>query len=180
MISDDTGRPQNFLSDLSSRNSWDKLFMEHLNCSWSVWTNSAILVIPCHLDKFGPFSMRFLSFYFIWDLLGCRWEPEQSQCTMRFRKKRAKNVQLWNLVSPQIFIEKSWNFAQSYLNSSRIWGLFFWKKKIRKKCGEKSKNLLGVFVQVKIGLKKILSQKEFFLEKAHFAQTPSSSKKMGF
>ena len=29
---------------------------------------------------------------------------------MRFRKKRAKNVQLWTLVSPWIFIEKSWNF----------------------------------------------------------------------
>ena len=28
-------------------------------------------------------------------------------CTMRFRKKRAKNVQLWTLVSPRIFIEKS-------------------------------------------------------------------------
>ena len=34
-----------------------------------------------------------------------------------------------------------------------------------KKWGEKSKNLLGVFVQVKIGLKKILSQKEFFFRK---------------
>jgi len=41
---------------------------------------------------------------------------------------------------------------------------FFWKKKIRKK----SKNLLGVFVQVKIGLKKSLSQKEFFFRKIPF------------
>ena len=46
--------------------------------------------------------------------------------------------------------------------------------------GKKSKNLLGVFVQVKIGLKKIPSQKDFFLENALFAQTPPSSKKMGF
>ena len=46
--------------------------------------------------------------------------------------------------------------------------------------GKKSKNLLGVFPQVKIGLKKILSQKEFFLEKALFAETPPSTKKMGF
>ena len=59
-------------------------------------------------------------------------------CTMRFRKKRAKNVQLWTLVSPPIFIEKWWNFAQSCLNSSRIWGLFFWKKP-RKKCGKNKK-----------------------------------------
>ena len=57
---------------------------------------------------------------------------------------------------------------------------YFFGKKIDKKWGNKSKNLLGVFVQVKIGLKKILSQKEFFLENALFAQTPPSSKKMGF
>ena len=47
---------------------------------------------------------------------------------------------------------------------------FFWKNKIK---------LLGVFPQVKIGLKKILSQEEFFLEKALFEETPPSSKKMG-
>ena len=41
-------------------------------------------------------------------------------------------------------------------------------KKLRKKWGKKSKNLLGVFVQVKIGLKKILSQKEFFFRKHTF------------
>ena len=44
---------------------------------------------------------------------------------------------------------------------------------------KKSKNLLGVFPQVKIGLKKILSQKDFFLEKALFEERPPSSKKMG-
>ena len=45
---------------------------------------------------------------------------------------------------------------------------FFLKKKTKKKMWKKSKNLLGVFVQVKIGLKKILSQKEFFLRKCTF------------
>ena len=35
---------------------------------------------------------------------------------------------------------------------------YFFGKKIKKKMGKKSKNLLGVFPQVKIGLKKILSQ----------------------
>ena len=44
---------------------------------------------------------------------------------------------------------------------------FFWKKNYEKN-GEKSKNLLGVFAQVKIGLKKILSQKEFFFRKGTF------------
>ena len=47
--------------------------------------------------------------------------------------------------------------------------------------GKKSKNLLGVFPQVKIGLKKILSQKEFFLEKSTFLpKHPQEAKKMGF
>ena len=43
--------------------------------------------------------------------------------------------------------------------------IIFFEKKLRKKWGKKSKNLLGMFVQVKIGLKKILSQKDFFFRK---------------
>ena len=44
--------------------------------------------------------------------------------------------------------------------------------------GEKSKNLVGVFPQVKIGLKKILSQKEFFFRKKHFLRKhPQVAKK---
>ena len=39
---------------------------------------------------------------------------------------------------------------------------YFFGQKIKKKMGKKSKSLFGVFVQVKIGLKKILSQKDFF------------------
>ena len=58
--------------------------------------------------------------------------------------------------------------------------IIFFEKKTKKKVWKKSKNLLGVFPQVKSGLKKILSQKEFFLENALFAETPPSSKKMGF
>ena len=45
---------------------------------------------------------------------------------------------------------------------------YFFEKKTRKKVWKKSKNLLGVFPQVKIGLKKILSQKEFFFRKGTF------------
>ena len=44
---------------------------------------------------------------------------------------------------------------------------FFWKK-YQKKMPKKSKNLLGVFVQVKIGLKKSLSQKEIFFRNITF------------
>ena len=99
-------------------------------------------------------------------------QQDHHHCTMRFRKKRAKNVQLWTLVSPRIFIEKLWKSAQSCLNSSRIWDYFFGQK-IKNKMGGKSKKLLGVFVQVKIGLKKILSQKDFFFRKSTFCtKTP--------
>ena len=45
---------------------------------------------------------------------------------------------------------------------------FFFEKKTKKKVWKKSKNLLGVFPQVKSGLKKILSQKEFFFRKCTF------------
>ena len=45
---------------------------------------------------------------------------------------------------------------------------YFFGKKLRKNWGKKSKNLLGVFPQIKIGLKKILSQKEFFFRKSTF------------
>ena len=47
--------------------------------------------------------------------------------------------------------------------------------------GKKSKNLLGVFSQVKIGLKKILSQKEFFFVKSTFLRKhPQVAKKWVF
>ena len=45
---------------------------------------------------------------------------------------------------------------------------YFFEKKTKKKVWKKSKNLLGVFPQVKSGLKKILSQKEFFFRKCTF------------
>ena len=57
---------------------------------------------------------------------------------------------------------------------------YFFGKKLRKKWGKNKKNLLGVFPQVKIGLKKSSRKKNFFLESTLFAQTPPSGKKMGF
>ena len=122
----------------------------------------------------------------VWLLLGSAEEVSNvtilvaGHCTMRFQKKRAKNVQLWTLVSPRIFIEKSWNFAQSCLNSSRIWGLFFWEKKPRKKCGKNQKTCWGCFRKSRVVSKKSSRKKNFFLENALFAETPPSSKKMGF
>ena len=40
--------------------------------------------------------------------------------------------------------------------------IIFLENKLEKNAQKNQKNLLGVFVQVKIGLKKSLSQKEFF------------------
>ena len=77
-------------------------------------------------------------------------------------KNGMKSSQLWQIISPLIFIENLWNFAQSFLNSSKIWE-YFLLKKIKKKWGKNAKNLLGVFSQVKIGLKKTSRQKNFFL-----------------
>ena len=43
------------------------------------------------------------------------------QCTMVKLKNGVKSSQLWQIISPLIFIESLWNFAQSCLNSSKIW-----------------------------------------------------------
>ena len=92
-----------------------------------------------------------------------RKQTKCKHCTMRFRKKRAKNVQLWTLVSPWIFIEKSWNFAQSCLNSSRIWGLFFSEEKLRKKWGKNPKTCWGCLRKSRLVSKKSSRKKNFFL-----------------
>ena len=92
---------------------------------WSAPTLVAGIDLRCYPVHHSPY-IDLLSYHPLQTLVG-------HHCTMRFQKKRAQNVQLWTLVSPRIFIEKSWNF-----------------------------------VQVKIGLKKILSQKEFFFRKRTF------------
>ena len=91
-----------------------------------------------------------------------RRRVEEDHCTMRFQKKRAKNVQLWTLVSPRIFIEKSWNFAQSCLNSSRIWGLFFWKKNQEKNVEKIKKPVGGVCSSKDWSQKNPLAKRFFF------------------
>ena len=57
--------------------------------------------------------------------------------------------------------------------------IIFWKKNEEKNRGKNPKNLLGVFPQIKIGLKKSSRKNISFLEKALFEETPPSSKKMG-
>ena len=54
------------------------------------------------------------------------------------------------------------------------------EKKLRNKLWKNKKKLLGVFPQVKIGLKRNLSAGEiFFRKKPLFKETPPNNKKMG-
>ena len=156
----------------------------------SAWCHDLIFFTLCPLHLYDiSIDLSSSMIVKIWQTLRQRWSTDSAwchyvipctHCTMRFRRKMAKNVQLWTLVSPQIFIEKSWNFAQSCLNSSRIWGLFFLKKKPRKKCGKNQKTCWGCFRKSRVVSKKSSRKKNFFLENALFAETPPSSKKMGF
>ena len=89
------------------------------------------------------------------------WAPSMHYA---FLKKRAKNVQLWAIVSSGFSSKNREILHKAVLTPQEYEDYFFWKKN-KKKVWKKSKNLLGVFPQVKSGLKKFLSQKEFFLEK---------------
>ena len=89
----------------------------------------------------------------------------------------AKNVQLWTLDSPQIFIAKIVKFwTKLSLLLKNIIIIFFWKKS-EKNAQKIKKKLLGVSVQVKICLKKSRSQKDIYFRKSLFEQTPPNSKK---
>ena len=96
-------------------------------------------------------------------------------CVFEKRGPKMSNFQLLFLHG---FSSKNCEILNKAVLTPQEYNDFFLEKN-QKKCPKKSKNLLGVFVQVKIGLKKSLSQKEFFLEKSLFEQTPPNSKKMG-
>ena len=66
------------------------------------------------------------------------------------------------------FLSKSREILHKAVLTPQEYEEFFFEKKTKKKVWKKSKNLLGVFPQVKSGLKKILSQKEFFFRKCTF------------
>ena len=54
------------------------------------------------------------------------FSDRRSYCTMVKLKNGVKSI------SPLIFIENLWNYAQSCLNSSKIWDYFFVEKKMKK------------------------------------------------
>ena len=66
------------------------------------------------------------------------------------------------------FLSKNREILHKAVLTPQEYEEFFFEKKTKKKVWKKSKNLLGVFPQVKSGLKKILSQKEFFFRKCTF------------
>ena len=66
------------------------------------------------------------------------------------------------------FSSKNREILHKAVSTPQEYENYFFGQKIKKKWGKNQKNLLGVFVQVKIGLKKILSQKEFFFRKHTF------------
>ena len=65
-------------------------------------------------------------------------------------KKIAKSGQLWELISPQFFAENMYNLAQCCVNSPRISENLVLKK-LKKKVVKKAKNMLLMFVEVKLG-----------------------------
>ena len=72
-------------------------------------------------------------------------------------EKIAENGQRWELIFPQSFVKNTHNFAQSCVNSPRISEKISFEKSEEKR-GEKykKKNLLLLFVKVKLGVKKIV------------------------
>ena len=79
----------------------------------------------------------------------------REQCTMGKLKKIAESGQLWKLISPQSFAENMHNFAQRCVNSPRISEKFSFEK-LKKKGVKRAKNMLLMFVKVKLGVKKIV------------------------
>ena len=75
-------------------------------------------------------------------------------CTMGKLKKIAESGLLWELISPQSFAENTHNFTQCCVNSPRIAGNLVLKK--LKKGVKRAKNMLLMFIKVKLGVKKIV------------------------
>ena len=100
---------------------------------------------------------------------------------MHLLKNRELSGHLWQIVSPLIFIENLWKFAQSCINSSRIWGLFFFlKKKPRKNVEKIKKPVGGVSASQEWSQKNPLAKRIFF-KKMHFLRKhPQVAKKWGF
>ncbi len=110
-------KPNSAMANLVSLKSSSIMYDQVMN-AWDIYKNNLPLDFITskyeHLiEDFDRHTLKIL------DFLGIGWDAnvknlmemsEKSikcnQCTMGFRKKRAKNVQLSTLVSPRIFIEK--------------------------------------------------------------------------
>ena len=97
---------------------------------------------------------------------------------MQKLKSGVKSSQLWQIISPWILAQNFPNFAQSCLNSPKTQinaniykYIFFEKEKLKKK------NPLGVFSQVKIGLKKAIAKWIAFYKRNILRKHPQIAKK---
>ena len=78
------------------------------------------------------------------------------QCTMGKLKKIAESGQLWELISPQFFLQKKCIILPNAVITTQEYLKFFVLKKLKKKGVKKAKNMLLMFVKVKLGVKKIV------------------------
>ena len=90
------------------------------------------------------------------------WVANIALCVFEKRGPKMSNFELLFLHG---FSSKNREILHKAVLTPQEYEDYFFGKKIKKKMWGKIKNLLGVFVQVKIGLKKILSQKDFFFRK---------------
>ena len=73
-------------------------------------------------------------------------------CTMGKLKKIAESGQLWELISPQFFLQKILKILLNAVLTPQKFVL----KKLKKKGVKRAKNMLLMFVKVKLGVKKIV------------------------
>ena len=79
------------------------------------------------------------------------------------------------------FSSKNREILHKAVLTPQEYGDYIFGEKIKKKIGEKNpKTCWGRFLKSRLVSKKSSRKKNFFLENALFAQTPPSSKKMGF
>ena len=71
-------------------------------------------------------------------------------------------------------------FHKAVLTPQEYEDYFLEKKRLRKKWEKNQKTCWGCFRKSRVVSKKSSRKKNFFLENALFAETPPSSKKMGF
>ena len=105
-----------------------KIVWHYKSCEWFLQILQLLIKLKCS-KKWKCYSHHTMS---------------NHQCTMGKLKNGVNSGQLWQIISPLIFIVNLWNIAQSCLNSSKIMEYFFLKK-LRKNWIKTQKAVWGVF-----------------------------------